>query len=77
MVKNSRHNRRVPFLLWPFWAIGQLVRTILELTGRLVGVVLGFVFVVLGIVLSLTVIGAILGIPLAGLGVLLIIRGLF
>lgn len=67
----------VPCLLWPFWAIGQLIRWILQLTGRVLGVVIGFVFVIVGIVISLTIVGAIIGIPLAGLGVLLIIRSLF
>lgn len=76
MTKTVQSNR-VPFILWPFWAIWRLVRLILELTGRLLGVVLGFVLVVVGLLISLTVIGAIVGIPLAGLGVLLILRGLF
>ena len=46
------------------------------MTGRLVAIMLGFALI-LGIVLSLTFIGAILGIPLAILGFTMIIRGLF
>ncbi|MEZ4865368.1 MAG: hypothetical protein R3C14_28930 [Caldilineaceae bacterium] len=76
MARTERNNH-VPWILWPFWAVWQLVKFIFALTGRLLGVVLGFVFVVVGIVVSLTVIGAVVGIPLAGLGILLIIRGLF
>ncbi len=69
--------RRVPLLLWPFWAIWRLLALILELTGRLVGVILGFVLLVAGIVASLTVVGAIIGVPLALLGLLLMLRSLF
>lgn len=76
MAYRNRENR-VPWLLWPFWAIWQLVRLVLELTGRTLGVIVGFLLIVLGSIISLTVIGAVVGIPLAGLGILLIIRGLF
>jgi len=47
---------------------------ILEFTGRVLGVVLGLALIIVGIIVSLTVVGAI---PLIGLGVLLILRGLF
>jgi hypothetical protein len=50
---------------------------ILKFTGRLVGVVLGLVFTTLGIVLTLTVAGAIIGLPLGVLGVLLMVRSVF
>ena len=39
--------------------------------------VLGLVFIVVGIILSLTFIGAIIGIPLAIIGLLLLLRGIF
>ncbi|HPV08684.1 MAG TPA: hypothetical protein PK801_07170 [Aggregatilineales bacterium] len=50
---------------------------ILEMTGRLVGIILGAVLLIAGVVISLTVIGAIVGVPIAILGLLLIVRGLF
>ncbi|OZV11797.1 hypothetical protein CIW83_13140 [Tissierella sp. P1] len=65
------------FLFFPFIALGKLVEGIMKVTGRLVAIMLGFAFLILGIVLSLTFIGAILGIPLAVLGFTMIIRGLF
>ncbi|CAK7066025.1 hypothetical protein KQI38_11085 [Tissierella carlieri] len=65
------------FLFFPFIALGKLVEGIMKMTGRLVAIMLGFAFLILGIVLSLTFIGAILGIPLAILGFTMIIRGLF
>jgi hypothetical protein len=69
--------RKVPLLLWPFYAIWRLVAFILEFTGRLVGVVLGLVLLIVGLLISLTVIGAVVGVPLIILGTLLILRGLF
>jgi hypothetical protein len=74
---SEREEKRVPVLLWPFYAIWRLVAFILEVTGRLIGVVLGLVLLILGLLVSLTVIGAVVGIPLMILGMLLILRGLF
>ncbi len=73
----SQKEHHVPLLLWPFWAIFKLVTIIIELTGRLVGMILGVVFVVVGVILSLTIVGAILGIPLALFGLMLVFRCLF
>ncbi|HEC23034.1 MAG TPA: hypothetical protein ENI95_08965 [Chloroflexi bacterium] len=69
--------KRVPVLLWPFWAVWRLLTFVLELTGRFVALSLGFVLLVVGVIASLTVIGAVIGVPLAVFGFLLILRGLF
>lgn len=69
--------KKTPWYLWPFAAIWNLVAYIVMLTGRLVAVILGFVFLILGVILTITVVGAIIGIPLALFGVLIIIRGLW
>ena len=53
------HKKHIPWLLWPFWAIGKLVLGILAATGRLVAVILGLVFLIVGVVLTATVVGAI------------------
>ena len=74
---NDEKKKRVPLLLWPFYAIWRLVALILEITGRIIGVVLGLLFLILGLLVSLTVIGAVVGVPLIILGMLLILRGLF
>jgi len=66
--------RKIPFLLWPLWALFQLVFWILKLTGRLVGAILGLVIVLVGVVLSITVIGAVIGVPLVLLGLMLMIK---
>jgi len=70
-------NRKVPLLLWPFYAMMQLVIWILKVTGRLLGIVLGVLMVVLGVVLCMTLVGAILGVPLTILGVMLSFKSIF
>lgn len=69
--------RKIPFLLWPFWALFQLVLWILKFTGRLVGAILGLVIAIVGVVLTITIIGAIIGVPLVLLGVMLMIKAIF
>jgi len=71
------HHRHIPWYLWPFWALWRLVTGILLATGRLVAVLLGLVFLILGVVLTVTVIGAIVGIPFIIFGLFLMVRGLF
>lgn len=68
---------KTPALLMPFVWLWNLVSFILGLTGRLIAVVLGFVLLILGILVSLTVIGAIIGIPMIIVGFALVLRGLF
>jgi hypothetical protein len=69
--------KKTPWYLWPFAAIWNLVAYFVMLTGRLLAVILGFVFLILGVILTVTVIGAIIGIPLGVIGILIIIRGLW
>lgn len=64
-------------LLWPFLAAWRIATFVFEITGRLLALVLGLILMAAGVLLSLTVLGAILGIPLAVFGFLLLMRGLF
>ena len=68
---------KTPWLLWPFVALWRLVTWILAMTGRLVAILLGIVFMVVGVIATLTIIGAIIGVPMFLFGVLLVFRGLF
>jgi hypothetical protein len=77
MNEKKKRRLRVPWFLWPFWAIYRLVVFIIELTGRLVGAVLGLVFMIVGVVLTVTVVGAIVGIPFIAFGLMLTIRSIF
>ena len=69
--------KHIPWYLWPFAALWKLIAVIVEMTGRFLAMVLGIVFIVVGIIISLTIIGAIVGIPLAIIGLLLLLRGMF
>jgi hypothetical protein len=73
----SGERKDTPWYLWPFVALWELLAGIIKLTGRLVAAVLGLVFMIVGVILTLTVIGAIVGIPLLIFGFMLIVRGFF
>jgi hypothetical protein len=75
MTTQTKHH--VPWYLWPFAALWKLLSVIVEMTGRFVAMVLGIVFIVVGVIVSLTIVGAIVGIPLAVIGLLLLLRGMF
>ena len=59
-------------LLWPFKAIFHLVFFIIELVGRFVAAVIGMVLIAVGIIVSLTLVGAIVGVPLIIVGLFLL-----
>lgn len=73
----NQDKKKTPWILWPFVALWNLIEWILTLTGRMVAVILGLLLLVAGVLLSLTGIGACLGIPLAIIGLLLVVRGLW
>jgi len=60
-------------LLWPF----KLVWAMLGLLGRMLSAVFGIVLIIIGIILTVTIVGAGLGIPLLIIGILLLVRALF
>ncbi len=72
----TRRPRRTHWILWPVVALWRLLTGILGLTGRLVAIVIGAVLMLVGLLVSLTIVGAIVGIPLGLVGLLLVIRGL-
>jgi hypothetical protein len=61
---------------WPFLLLWQLVSAILLLAGRFVAMLVGMVLIVAGAALTVTLIGAIVGLPLIATGVQLIRHGL-
>ena len=74
MANQTRHT---PWILWPFVALWDLLTGILKLTGRAIAALIGVVLMIAGVALSLTIAGAIVGIPLIILGFMLTARGLF
>ena len=73
----TQTKKHIPWYLWPFAALWKLLAVIVEMTGRFVAMVLGIVFIIVGVIVSLTIVGAIVGIPLAIIGLLLLLRGMF
>lgn len=69
--------RDIPWLLWPFYALWRLLTLVLNLTSRLIAALLGIALMMCGVAVALSVVGAPLGIPLAALGFLLVVRALF
>lgn len=60
-------------LMWPVTMYLNLIGLLLRLTGRALGFVLGLVMAGVGALLCVTIIGAVVGIPLGllGLGMML------
>jgi len=74
---NDSKNGHVPILLWPFYAIWRFLTLTLELIGRLLCALLGIGLMIAGVAITLSIIGAPIGIPLTSLGFLLLIRAFF
>ena len=70
-------DRDVPILLWPFYAIWRLLTFVVELVGRLLCGVIGLGLMVAGIAITITVLAAPVGIPLAAVGFMLLVRAIF
>ncbi|MCA1552807.1 MAG: TMEM43 family protein [Chloroflexi bacterium] len=65
-------------LLWlPFVAVWHLVTWTMRLVGRLLAIVFGVLLMVVGVLASLTVVGAIVGLPLIVVGFIVTLRGIF
>jgi len=73
----TQTKQHLSWYVWPFAALWKLLSVIVELTGRFVAMVLGIVFIIVGLIVSLTIVGVIVGIPLAVIGLLLLLRGVF
>jgi len=74
---NNSTESQMPWILWPFYALWKLLSLILNITGRIICALLGIAMMVAGGAISLSVIGAVVGIPLAAFGFLLTVRALF
>ena len=74
---NDSRNDRVPLLLWPFYAIWRLLTFVVELIGRVFCGILGLALMFAGIAITITVLAAPIGIPIAALGFLLLVRAIF
>lgn len=73
----SSDDRKVPWILWPFHALLGLLTLILEITGRIICALLGLALMAAGVAITLSIVAAPLGIPMAVFGFLLLVRALF
>jgi len=74
---NAAAVRSTPWLLWPFVALWALLGFVLRAIGRILCAVIGLALMAAGVALTLTVVGAVAGVPLAAFGMLLLARSLF
>lgn len=74
---STTKKKRVPWFLWPFKALWDFLTWILGLTGRLIGALLGLVLLILGVLLTMTIVAAPVGIPIALFGFLIMLRSIF
>lgn len=70
-------DRDVPILLWPFYAIWRLLTFVLEMVGRLICALIGLALMAAGTAITITVLAAPIGIPIAAIGFLLLVRAVF
>ncbi|MGA9405667.1 MAG: hypothetical protein WBW71_00915 [Bacteroidota bacterium] len=73
----DNQRKRTPILLLPFVIVWSLFSFFMRLTGRVVAGISGFIFMIIGIGLSVTLVAAPVGIPLAVFGFLLMLRSVF
>ncbi len=64
-------------LTWPFRLAADLIGWILNLAGSILGLAIGFAICCLGVLLCLTGIGAIIGVPMVIFGGGLMLRSIF
>lgn len=66
-----------PVLLWPLIAVWKLITLVANLIGIVLTLLIGAVLMFVGFALTSTIIGALVGLPLFVIGLLLFIRGLW
>jgi len=76
MIANMS-DRDVPLLLWPFYAIWRLLTFVVEMVGRLICALIGLALMAAGTAITITILAAPIGIPIAAVGFLLLVRAVF
>ena len=72
----ARYGKQSPWYFLPFIILWRLVGFILSIIGRTFGMILGGFLIFVGMLLCFTIIGAVVGIPVMIVGVMLVIRSL-
>jgi hypothetical protein len=68
---------RFPWPLWPLAALLDLIAFAVCLAGRALIVACGLAAMIVGALVTATLVGAPLGVPLFAIGLLLTVRGIF
>jgi hypothetical protein len=76
-MKTARPRRRGRWVLWPVRAAWFMATVFSRRAGILATLVAGGVLSLVGYLLASTIIGAVVGLPLMALGLLLLARGLW
>ena len=74
---SDNEEKQIHWILWPFYAIWRLVTFIVELTGRIICAIIGLAIMAAGVAMTLSVVAAPIGIPMAAFGFLFLVRALF
>ena len=75
MARSAR--KRVPWIFGPLAAVWDLLAFTLKVAGRVVAGVMGLVLLLGGSLFSFTIVGAPIGVPVAIVGLLLLVRSIF
>ena len=73
----DNEEKGIPWILWPFYAIWRVVSFVFELTGRILAALIGLALMAAGVAVTISVVAAPIGIPIAAIGFLLLVRALF
>ncbi len=74
---SENDDKRISWLLWPLYAIWRVVTFVFELTGRIICALIGLALMAAGVAITVTIVAAPVGIPIAAFGFLLLVRALF
>ena len=73
----EHRERKTHWLALPFVAFWNFFSFILTTTGRMIAAILGIIFMIIGILLTTTIVAAPVGIPLIIFGLFLMVRSVF
>lgn len=76
-MKNRDTTGAIPAVFWPVWVLERLVTRLVSLSLRLALFVLGGITLLAGAALTMTICGAIAGVPVMLAGLMMLRRALF
>lgn len=74
---NNYTKAHTPWIFWPIRAVFDFIEWTLRISGRFIAAILGLAIMIVGIVFTITIIAAPLGLPMLMFGFVLMLRGIF